>query len=153
MALKDFVHFSLTVHNLERSLPFYRDILGFEVLAVKKNSFPGLGTSLGAGQAEAQLKIAFLKLPDEHIQIELIEYVNPRGELNYHPANAGTCHIAFRVDDIIAETKRLKELGVKFNSEVNIQTEGDFKGWKWVYFKDPDGINLELVEAKKDGAP
>ena len=33
-----------------------------------------------------------------------------------------------------------------FFSRVNVVDEGVLAGWRWVYFADPDGYPLELVE-------
>jgi glyoxylase I family protein len=35
---------------------------------------------------------------------------------------------------------------VPFYSDVNVVDEGPLAGWRWVYFSDPDGLALELVE-------
>ena len=36
--------------------------------------------------------------------------------------------------------------GITFYSTPNVVDEGVLSGWRWVYFEDPDGIPLELVE-------
>jgi catechol 2,3-dioxygenase-like lactoylglutathione lyase family enzyme len=58
----------------------------------------------------------------------------------------GAQHVAFRVDDVRARTQELEEHGVTFLSELNVVDEGVLAGWRWVYFTDPDGNALELVE-------
>jgi len=40
----------------------------------------------------------------------------------------------------------LEAKGVRFYSDVNAVDEGVLAGWRWVYFSDPDGNALELVE-------
>jgi hypothetical protein len=50
------------------------------------------------------------------------------------------------VDDIAAKKAELEAKGVKFYSDVNVVDEGPLAGWRWVYFADPDGLSLELVE-------
>ena len=40
----------------------------------------------------------------------------------------------------------LETKGVKFYSDVNVVDEGPLAGWRWVYFSDPDGLALELVQ-------
>jgi catechol 2,3-dioxygenase-like lactoylglutathione lyase family enzyme len=51
------------------------------------------------------------------------------------------------VDDIHTEFKRLKALGVKFKAEEPIAIEaGVNKGGYTIYFTDPDGITLELLQ-------
>jgi glyoxylase I family protein len=35
---------------------------------------------------------------------------------------------------------------VRFYSDVNVVDDGPLAGWRWVYFSDPDGLALELVQ-------
>jgi catechol 2,3-dioxygenase-like lactoylglutathione lyase family enzyme len=83
-----------------------------------------------------------------HYHIELVEYVQPRGEdIPLDTNRMGVSHWAFIVDDIHAEFKRLKDLGVKFKTEKPIAIEaGVNKGGYTIYFTDPDGITLELIQ-------
>jgi catechol 2,3-dioxygenase-like lactoylglutathione lyase family enzyme len=55
-------------------------------------------------------------------------------------------HVAFLVDDIEAKKAELESRGVEFYSDVNVVDDGVLAGWRWVYFSDPDGNALELVE-------
>ena len=54
--------------------------------------------------------------------------------------------MAFLVDDIEAKKAELEAQGITFYSDVNVVDEGVLAGWRWVYFEDPDGYPLELVE-------
>ena len=82
-------------------------------------------------------------------QIEFIEYVEPKAQpCPQDPSIAGSGHIAFMVDDIYATKKKMESVGIKFNSDINVVEEGVFKGLKWVYFRDYDGITMEIVEDK-----
>ena len=49
-------------------------------------------------------------------------------------------------DDIQAAKAELESQGVTFYSDVNVVDDGVLAGWRWVYFADPDGYPLELVE-------
>jgi glyoxylase I family protein len=60
---------------------------------------------------------------------------------------AGSSHLAIRVKEIEAERKRLESLGVEFHAPINVFEETGKPAWKWCYFRDPDGICLELVES------
>jgi catechol 2,3-dioxygenase-like lactoylglutathione lyase family enzyme len=79
----------------------------------------------------------------------LIEYVNPRGEPTDTTTNRpGSAHLAFQVDDLVAEYNRMKALGVRFKSEpVNIMAGPNAGGWT-IYFLDPDNITLEMVQPR-----
>ena len=50
------------------------------------------------------------------------------------------------MDDIHAKKAELEAKGVAFYSDVNVVDAGVLAGWRWVYFADPDGNVLELVE-------
>src|SRR2546426_12561058 len=96
----------------------------------------------------AQLRIPNLTIPVSRHHIELVEYEHPRGAAIPLPTNSpGVRHWAFVVDDIHAEVTRLKGLGVRFKSETpNLITEGVNRGGSTIYFLDPDGITLELMQ-------
>jgi catechol 2,3-dioxygenase-like lactoylglutathione lyase family enzyme len=77
-----------------------------------------------------------------------VEYVHPRAEdIPLDTNRTGVGHWAFIVDDIQAEFRRLKGLGVQFKAEEPIAIEaGVNKGGYTIYFTDPDGITLELIQ-------
>ncbi len=58
----------------------------------------------------------------------------------------GAAHVCFRVSDVRATKAALEARGVTFYSDVNVVDSGPLAGWRWVYFSDPDGMALELVE-------
>ncbi len=64
-----------------------------------------------------------------------------------YPNNTlGAGHVCLQVDDVRAAKAELEAKGVEFYSDVNVVDEGPLAGWRWVYFADPDGLSLELVE-------
>lgn len=140
------VHTGITVRDLTVSIPFYRDILGLELLKEEPEK-KTRGEKLGV--PGAIIKIAIFQIPDSTQTLELIQYLHPDAPNQYgEPVNAiGQAHIAFRVKDIDATMKRLTEKGVNFvSNEYETITDGPLSGWKWIYFKDPDGVNMELIE-------
>ena len=54
--------------------------------------------------------------------------------------------MAFLVDDIESSKAALEAKGIDFYGPINKVDEGVLAGWRWVYFEDPDGYPLELVE-------
>lgn len=153
MALISYFHFSFTVSDLERSIAFYRDLLGLRL--VHRMVHDQKYTSSQIGFADALLKVALFNVadmpqgssPSGHV-LELIEYVNPRGEpLNAATNRPGAAHLALQVDDLEAEFARLKAAGVQFRSEAPVPiTHGRHSGGLTCYLLDPDGITLELIE-------
>jgi catechol 2,3-dioxygenase-like lactoylglutathione lyase family enzyme len=139
-------HTGIIVSDLERSIDFYLDVLGLEMLTEPSPVFdaPELGEALGV--PGAALRMVTFRLGDD--TLELLEYSAPPSPIDTPmPQNAlGAHHVAFRVDDIQAKYDELVARGVPFLSPPNAIDEGVLAGWRWAYFTDPDGITLELVE-------
>jgi catechol 2,3-dioxygenase-like lactoylglutathione lyase family enzyme len=139
-------HTGITVSDIEKTVVFYRDVLGLKMISGPDEVFEGEELSEAVGVPGTRMKLALFEVGDG--ALELIEYLSPKSEIERAlPPNAvGALHVAFRVDDALAKMKELQAGGIEFMSSLNVETEGDFAGWKWVYFKDPDGIQLELIE-------
>lgn len=140
------VHTGICVSDLERSIAFYRDVMGFKLI---KREEPKATRARKLGVPGAVIQIAVFEYAQGG-QVELIQYLEPPSPNTYGaPVNSlGQVHISFKVDDIEKEIKRMSELGVEFvgGNDCEVNADGPLKGWKWVYFKDPDGTNLELIE-------
>jgi catechol 2,3-dioxygenase-like lactoylglutathione lyase family enzyme len=148
-------HFSFTVSDMERSVAFYRDVLGFDL--VHRQEQANEYTRRLVGYADAHLKIAQFAVPGQprgrstH-DLELVEYVAPRGTRgDIGICNPGAAHLAIAVDDIDDRYRRLVAAGVHFFSSPNPITAGVNEGGFTCYFHDPDQIVLEMVQAP--GAP
>jgi catechol 2,3-dioxygenase-like lactoylglutathione lyase family enzyme len=139
-------HTGIVVSDLERSIDFYLNILGLEMLTEPSlvADDPELGEGLGV--PGAALRMVTFRVEDD--TLELLEYSAPPSPIETPmPQNAlGSHHVAFRVDDIQAKYGELTAKGVRFLSPPNAIDEGVLAGWRWAYFTDPDGITLELVE-------
>ena len=144
--VKGVFHTSITVSNLQRSITFYRDILGLELLFTRESS--GEALSKGIGVENAHLKIAMFRVGKDFL--ELIEYVTPKCDSKgLRPCDIGNMHVAFHVTDIEELGRRLQKYGYHFNAPPRNITEGPMKGWVWAYLKDLDGAQLELVETRE----
>jgi len=146
-------HFSFSVVNLDRTIDFYTKVLGITLQSRGRNKYDTLGTALfgtkwGIRQAHADLELAVMNVGGT--RIEFIEYKDPKAQ-PYHknPFIAGSAHLAFKVDDIEQTRAALEKAGVEFHAPIHSFMEGGKIEWKWCYFRDPDGIVLELVEQKQ----
>jgi catechol 2,3-dioxygenase-like lactoylglutathione lyase family enzyme len=133
-------HVGLSVSNLDRSLAFYGEVLGFTVVRIIDCPPEGkLGEVTGIPGACARL--AHLALGDAIV--ELLEYQHPHGQAippEYTMADAGFSHICLASDDITTDYLRLKACGVRFYTEP-IEYR---PGVHMAYFYGPDGETCEL---------
>ena len=144
--MKGLHHVGITVKDLEASIRFYHDVLGLEFSNEPSPWFDGeeLGKAVGVpGGALRQVK---LLLGDT--MLELLEYKSPPSQTSGRSCRTASAPPTsrFLVDDIQAKKAELEAKGIEFFSDVNVVDEGVLAGWRWVYFEDPDGYPLELVE-------
>ncbi len=144
--MKAMHHVGITVSDLERGIDFYHGVLGLGFVNEPSPVFDDAGLGPAVGVPGAALRQVSLALGD--VTLELLEYVRPESPVDAPlPQNAlGAQHVAFLVEDIHAAKAELEAKGVEFFSDVNVVDEGVLAGWRWVYFSDPDGNALELVE-------
>ncbi len=141
--ITDFHHASITVQNLERSVAFYRDVLGMEYM-FERDVIKGYVAEI-VGYPDVHQRQAWLRGGGE--KLELIQYLSPEGKpIDGASYNPGTLHLAFEVDDIHAMYKRLQELGVKTRSAPVAIVQGPHKGGYAMYVYDPDGVSIELMQ-------
>ena len=138
-------HTGITVSNLERSLAFWRDVLGFEVshTAHQKGELAQEIT----GVEGAEIKLVVLKAPGGH-KIELLEYLAPvdRERANLRPCDVGSVHVALLVDDLDLVLGRIAVSGWKAAGNPQTLTRGPNAGKRVVYVRDPDGAAIELMQ-------
>lgn len=139
-------HTGYTVSSLDRSLAFYRDLLGCEVLATQEKQGGYLAAIVG--YADAHVRMAHLRLPGDGHVIELFEYVAPDGaRVDVQPRNVGASHLCFLVDDLPAVYEQLRSRGVdSFISPPVAVDTGINAGGYGLYLRDPDGITVELFQ-------
>jgi len=139
-------HTCYTVSDMARTLAFYRDLLGFEIInertAVTSTYFRTI-----IGFADAVVHAVLMRIPGTEHQLELFQYKHPTGvRQDLTPNNPGSSHIAYHVDDLPALYEKLKAAQVEFISEPVYLDEGPNVGGWALYMKDPDGIIIELFQ-------
>jgi catechol 2,3-dioxygenase-like lactoylglutathione lyase family enzyme len=143
-------HTGLTVRDLDRSLSFYRDALGMEVV-FEQEKRGGYFAAI-VGYPDTHVRAAQLAFPGGGHRLEIFEYVapEPRGEPG-EPRDVGITHVCLVVDGLDAVAARLRATGTSFFSEVVPIDTGANAGGRGVYLRDPDGIIVELFEPRADG--
>lgn len=144
---------ALTVADLDRALPFYRDVLNFEV--VDTAMVAGASTDRLFGVFGSRLRTATLQLGAE--RITLLEFVAP-GTGRPYPADARSNdqwfqHVAIIVSDMAAAYAQLRDRGVTHISsapQTLPDSNPDAGGISAFYFKDPSGNPLEILHFPPD---
>ena len=138
-------HTGITVSNLERSLAFWRDVLGFELshTAHQKGELANEIT----GVERAEIKLAVLKTPGGH-KIELLQYLAPPDSrsASLRPCDVGFVHVALLIDDLDAVLERIAAFGWKPAGKPQILKSGPNTGKRVVYVRDPDGTTIEFMQ-------
>jgi catechol 2,3-dioxygenase-like lactoylglutathione lyase family enzyme len=141
-------HSALTVSDTDRSLAFYRDLLGLTVAGESLNSGPTQEHLDGA--FGAVVRVTGLR-PDSEAGpgLEFLHYLTPAGgrppPANVRTADVAHLHSVLEVDDLEALVPRLKRAKVAFVSP-RVVTLSAMPFTKGLMVKDPDGHAVLLVE-------
>ena len=148
--IRDYHHTVLLVSDFNRSLDFYCDTLGFELISRDEDRRgPFLDQMFNVN--EVVIKLALIRAGGEIV--EVIEVVSPP-EITRHDgtdARYGIARIGWEVDEIETMVEELRAKGVEFLSDIVDMTVGHYAGGKVVFFRDPDGIILELQQPATPG--
>src|SRR5207302_8054618 len=144
-------HTGITVLNLERSLAFWRDVLGFE-LSHTAHQTGELAKEI-TGVVGAEIKIAVLRAPGGH-KIELLEYLAPsdRKRIDVRPCDVGHVHVALLVDDLDAILEKIAGSGWKATGKPQTLKMGPNAGKRVVYVRDPDGTTIEFMQQPRESS-
>jgi len=128
------LHTMLRVGNLERSIAFYRDVMGMQLLRT-------------TDRPDQKYSLAFVGYGDE-AHGAVLELTYNYG-VDRYDLGGGYGHIAIEVDDAAAACARVKAKGGAVTREA-----GPVKGGATViaFVQDPDGYKIELIERKSASA-
>ena len=125
--IKKVHHVAIIASDYEKSKEFYNKILGFKILkeTYRKN------------RDSYKLDL----LVDGGTQIELFSFPNPPKRVT-NPEATGLRHLAFEVGNIDSSVRYLESKGISVEP-IRID---EITGKRFTFFKDPDGLPLELYE-------
>jgi catechol 2,3-dioxygenase-like lactoylglutathione lyase family enzyme len=137
-------HTSFTVSNLDRTVAFFTEALGFELISRAPRDSAIIERITGV--KGAQLDVAYVQGPGH--RLELIQYLAPaeKGRVRSQPCDTGFAHIAYDVDDIDAAVAASKPHGVLPIGDPVAIDKGPNKGGRVVYLRDPDDVTIEYIE-------
>ncbi|MGY5618751.1 SMU1112c/YaeR family gloxylase I-like metalloprotein [Vibrio cincinnatiensis] len=127
MQLESIHHVAIICSDYQRSKSFYSEILGLKILAENYRE----------NRDSYKLDLA---LPDGG-QIELFSFPSPPPRMN-NPEAQGLRHLAFVVSSVELAANELQANGI----DVEPIRVDEFTGKRFTFFKDPDGLPLELYE-------
>ncbi|CAN1213040.1 lactoylglutathione lyase [Tumidithrix helvetica PCC 7403] len=124
------LHTMIRVGDLERSIKFYCDVLGMQLL--RRTDYPN-----------GKFTLAFVGYGDEKSNA-VIELTHNWDTTSYDLGN-GFGHVALGVDNIYAACANIKELGGKVTREPGPMKHGSTE---IAFIEDPDGYKIELIQLK-----
>lgn len=136
-----FRHTGIITKDINKSLHFYKDILGLEVIQEFYDDSDYINEITGTKEGAAH----FIKLKmEDGTVLELLEYpTHPTEPFDLPIINVGLPHIALQVEDILYTYEHLVSNNIQVLSKPVLSSEGIAK----VFFcLDPDGIRVEIVE-------
>ena len=143
-------HTAISTSDLQRSVRFYRDLLGFQEVFSSSWEIGAEVADRIVGLKDSSAQLVMLKLGN--VCLELFQYASPRpkpGESLRPVCDHGITHICLDVTDIEAEYERLKAAGMRFHCPP--QEVGG--GTCATYGRDPDGNVVELLETTDPKSP
>jgi glyoxylase I family protein len=136
-------HTGISTPDLDRSLRFYQDLIGLEVLSEGSwdEGFDTGDRIIGLENTAAK----WVMLSAGNSNLELFEFVSPPGatqDPDRPASDHGISHLCFEVADIQALYERFRAAGVRFHCPPqNLEEMGTV-----TYARDPDGNIVELIE-------
>lgn len=119
------VHMCIRVMDLDKSLAFYKDALGFEI--TRRKDFP-----------DDEFSLVYLSDADRRFELELTYNYNP--EKPYVIGN-GYSHLAVVVEDLEASHQRHKDMGYEVTKLSGLPGTPP----RFYFLDDPDGYSIEVI--------
>jgi lactoylglutathione lyase len=127
---KKLLHTRYRVSDLERTMKFYREVLGLE--EVRRHKSPR-GSEL-----------VFFKAPQSDETIEIC-YFPDSGPVQVQP---DLTHLAFEVDSLEEFGKHIARFGLKYSDGPHLKPDGS----GFAFIDAPEGYEIELMQRGKGGA-
>ena len=119
-------HVALKVHDLEKSLEFYRDRLGFSEM-------------MRIDHPDGGLWLVYLRITDEQF-LEIFPGAIDERAPGWND-NAIT-HVCLTVDDLDAVVEQVQQAGIELLIEKKTAADGNRQAW----IEDPDGNRIEFMQ-------
>ncbi len=139
MKIKTVDHFSLAVSEIDSSIRFYCDVLGYELLFIERDMAKEIRSMTGLEQVSCHL--AQMQHQQGGSRLELIEFLNHDLPALPLPLPAGAGHLAFEVENLDSALEEVRGVGANAIGNVTVFPEG-----RSTYCREPGGSFFELLE-------
>ena len=139
-------HVAICVRSVDRSLAFYRDLLGFRVLSDKVQDTTTGGLPHVYKNRHAQRRIATLSYGEGDLAPHVVMTEHPGDPTEGEPIKldqVGISHMSFTVPDVAKLTEELAAKGVRTSGPA--EAFKDASGHiRTVFLVDPDGMLVQI---------
>jgi catechol 2,3-dioxygenase-like lactoylglutathione lyase family enzyme len=144
LTIYGFNHTAFVVSDLDRTIGFFKELLGFELASRAPRDAKAIEGMTGLEGVD--IEIAYLRGFGQWI--ELIRYKAPfgRGETPPKIYQDGAGHVALDVADIEAAVLASADYGLTSIGDIVTIDQGPNQGRKVVYLQSPDGLSVEFIE-------
>jgi catechol 2,3-dioxygenase-like lactoylglutathione lyase family enzyme len=147
MPVQLFTHVGICVADLDRSLRFYVEALGFS----RREPDGRVGTSIDPLVELDGVELEFRFLTRDGMSVELLHFVSPEpvGPAGRRPMNQfGLTHFGLAITELDAVARAIGEYGGQVYPQTRVlyQVDENSPRIDSVYCTDPDGVRLELME-------
>jgi len=135
-------HVGLVVTNINTSLKFWCETMGFKVVRQMEEMGPHIDAMMGL--KDVHVTTAKLSAPDGNM-LELLCFQSHPDKERWEgrPCSTGFTHIAMTVSDIDEVCSRLRMVGINLHTEPQLSLDGSVKV---IYATGPEGVLMELVQ-------
>lgn len=142
-----FNHTAFVVSDLDQTIAFFRDLLGFELTSRAPRDKKAIQEMTGL--PEADIEVAYLRGFGHWI--ELIRYLAPqnRGDAMPKIFEDGSGHIALDVDDAAAAVEAAKAYGLTPVGDIITIDQGPNQGRRVVYLQSAEGLSVEFIQVPR----
>ena len=137
-------HIGVCVSDLDASLRFYCQGLGFEEVAAHE-----VGEEFAALMEVEGVRLRSRMVRRDGVTLELLDYASPgtTGSAERRPMNQlGLTHLSLRVDDVGAVAATIESLGGAVVRSTRTTLDFDGTSLDFLYCTDPDGVRIELMD-------